>query len=96
VGEENASAEGISDARDELDSCFDDIQDQEIDEERIERGTKEGQALLWARGRRRVDTLAEVPSQAAHGEHELDGILEPQREDSRTLAFPGGRVPRSV
>lgn len=96
MGEENASAEGISDAGDELDGCLDDIQDQEVDEERIERGAKEGQALLWARGRRRVYTLAKVPAKAAHGEHELEGILQPQREESRTLTFPGGRIPRGI
>ena len=96
MNEEDASAEGVSNTWDEFDGCFDNIQDQEIDEERIERGAKEGQARLWARGWRRVDTLAKVPPQAAHGKHELDGILEPQREEIRTLAFPGGRIPRSV
>ena len=96
VREEDAPAGGIANSGDLLDGRLDDVQDQEANEERVEGRTEEGLALLRTRGRRSVHTFAKVPAETAHGKHELDGILEPQRKESCALAFSGRYIPRSI
>ena len=78
--EEDAPACGVADARDELERRVEEVEDEEGEEEGAQRRAEKGAALLWSRGRGRVHPLAKVPSEAAHGEHELEGVLCPGRE----------------
>ena len=77
VGEEDAPACGIADARDEFDGGVEEVEGEETEEEGAERRAEEGTTLLRSRGRWRVHAFAKVPSEAAHGKHELEGILRP-------------------
>ena len=70
VREEDFPACGIGDAGEELDGRADEVEDEKTDEG--------GAAFLWPCGWWvDVHALAKVPSDAAHGEHELEGILRP-------------------
>jgi len=82
VREEDAPACGIADARDELDGGVEEVEGEEAEEEGAQRRAEEGAAFLRPRGRWRVHALAKVPSEAAHGKHELEGILRPGWEEA--------------
>ena len=71
VREEDAPARGIADAGHELDGRVDEVEDEEAEEKGAQRRAEEGAAFLRPRGRWRVHALAKVPSEAAHGKHEL-------------------------
>ena len=77
VREEDASAERVADAWDRLYGRVDHVQEEEGGEEGTERGKEERIAFLWPRGRGRVYVLAEIPTETAQGEHQLEGILQP-------------------
>jgi len=79
--EEDAPARGIADAGYELDGRVDEVEDEKADEEGAQGRAEERAAFLWPRGRWRVHALAKVPSEAAHGKHELEGILRPGRKE---------------
>jgi len=74
VREEGAPAGGIADAGGELDGRVDEVEDEKADKEGAQRGAEEGAMFLWPRGRCRVHAPAKVPSEAAHGKHEPEGI----------------------
>jgi hypothetical protein len=73
VREKNAPAFEIANAWYELDGGgIEEVEGEEADGEGAQRRAEEGTAFLGSHGRWRVHALAKVPSEAAHGKHELE------------------------